>query len=447
MIAALIRLLSFLLLSLVFRLLWWAIRLPLRLLFWLFGWAVRLLWLVVSALVTLLAATVPVLLMLLTSSLVRIALVTLIIGGGVAWWNLESWQWELQANLRGLPDIGGPITDLVGLETDSSAIEYFALGDSVASGHGLKDDWKPEENLSEQCRRSDRAYPYHVQRMLKQQFEQVHLHHLACSGASARPNSHALAAGPADEKRFKWLHNQVQEVVIDVRDIPRDRPVLVSITIGANDFGWTNPVNYLERMGDPGADYYEWVNETSTAVADELKRDVRTLLQFSNVKVIITQYHNPFNHNSHFFWLVNLDIGSSCGDYEYIVGSSINCAERMEAAVRALNDAFVQQVQVPLVGHTWNRLRVVFGLHESFQGQESPSPSCGTYSEGPSEAETWVQYPGDPDSNSWIPSITRKPLISLRGIPDEAGDCFHPNEQGARVYAEAVNKEAAKLNE
>jgi hypothetical protein len=34
-------------------------------------------------------------------------------------------------------------------------IDYFALGDSVASGHGLRDDGKA-------CRRSDKAYPYQV---------------------------------------------------------------------------------------------------------------------------------------------------------------------------------------------------------------------------------------------------------------------------------------------
>lgn len=433
----LVQLLLFALVPGLFRLLWLAVVLPIRLLFWLLGWVLRLLWLIVTTLVTLLAAIVPLLISLLTSSIFRVALVTLLAGGGVAWWNLGSWQWKLQAGLSGLPDIGNPIEDLLGHQGDSSEIEYFALGDSVAAGHGLHDEGG--------CHRSTKAYPYKVRDLLDERYGTVHLHLLACSGATARPNPRALAASPEDITRYKWLQLQVQQVVIDLRNVPRDRQVLVSITIGANDFGWTNATSYLEHMGEGGVDYYEWVDETSTAVANELRGDVRTLLRFPNVKVVITQYHNPYNHKSHFFWLVNLDIGDSCGDFAYVVGSGIDCYERMEAAVRAMDDAFVQQVQIPLVGRTRNRLRVVSGLHEIFQEHESPSTSCGLDNKGPSEAQTWIQYPGDPNSNGWIPDKVRILLVKARGIPDEAGDCFHPNEQGARIYAEAVSKEAFKL--
>jgi hypothetical protein len=55
-------------------------------------------------------------------------------------------------------------------------IDYFALGDSVASGHGLNDDGSA-------CRRSSDAYPRLVEDLLLERYHVVNLHFYACSGA------------------------------------------------------------------------------------------------------------------------------------------------------------------------------------------------------------------------------------------------------------------------
>ena len=58
-------------------------------------------------------------------------------------------------------------------------IDYFALGDSVASGHGL-------DGASGECLRSSKAYPYTVRDALETRYHKVNFppqHHLACSGA------------------------------------------------------------------------------------------------------------------------------------------------------------------------------------------------------------------------------------------------------------------------
>jgi hypothetical protein len=68
-----------------------------------------------------------------------------------------------------------------------SEIDYFALGDSVASGHGLA-------GATGECFRSNKAYPYTVRDALKMRYQKVNFpthkaadgsvvrHHLACSG-------------------------------------------------------------------------------------------------------------------------------------------------------------------------------------------------------------------------------------------------------------------------
>jgi hypothetical protein len=94
----------------------------------------------------------------------------------------------------------------------------------------------------------------------------------------------------------------------------------------------------------------------------------------------------------------------------------VNVYERSEHVVHALNAAIMQ---------AWQRLGSppyvrVATVHDAFRGHESPRPWCGTAP--PDVAETWLQYPTDPDSNATA----------------VGGDCFHPNRMGAERYAEAV---------
>ena len=67
-------------------------------------------------------------------------------------------------------------------------IEYFALGDSIASGHGLMDDGSKCHRAFGTSNSSLVAYPIRVQQLLTQEYGLVDFprsHFLACSGAWA----------------------------------------------------------------------------------------------------------------------------------------------------------------------------------------------------------------------------------------------------------------------
>ena len=108
-------------------------------------------------------------------------------------------------------------------------------------------------------------------------------HFLACSGARTSYDHKAVS-----EDSYKWLHNQFVDLDPLVQD---DRLTLVSITIGANDFHWTEALNFVRRLSQPTAKYLEWVDRTSDGVAAELRYQVARLLENPNVAVVITEIH------------------------------------------------------------------------------------------------------------------------------------------------------------
>ena len=134
-------------------------------------------------------------------------------------------------------------------------LDYFALGDSIAAGHGLMDDETP-------CRRSALSYPYKVLDTLWSKYTvsfptNPNLktnHFLACSGATAAEPSKAALA----ENRHKWLHNQFVDMMPLIRD---DRLTLVSITIGANDFEWLDIPPVMSHLWEPDDRYKGWVGD------------------------------------------------------------------------------------------------------------------------------------------------------------------------------------------
>jgi lysophospholipase L1-like esterase len=313
-----------------------------------------------------------------------------------------------------------------GITLRAPVIDYFAIGDSIASGHGLMDDGTA-------CHRSVRGYPFRVANALKTRYLKVNFptsiaedgseiqHFLACSGATAlKPAPKVL-----EEDSYKYLKNQVDYVIAHLSD----RPTLVSITIGANDLKWADTFNFYRRLADPSLVFLNWVTDRKTAVGQALFAQVRRLLKHENVSVVITQVHNPANRKSKFF---SLFPGRPCANIFTIV----DCYERFENAVGMLNAAYVLDVFVPLGRPERLRIaRINAPLGKTFA---SPRFSCG--SSRPDEASTLVQYIGDPKSNSLLPAAVR--LAFLSG--NKKGDCFHPNARGAQVYAEAVNQAALK---
>lgn len=305
-------------------------------------------------------------------------------------------------------------------------VHYFALGDSIASGHGLMDDGTP-------CHRSPRGYPYKVAQLLKPHFQEVRYTILACSGATA--GYPALDRSECDclnkncACRFKWLRNQVDEMLAQ---LPNDRPVLVTINIGANDFGWTEIGNLLPHIRDNADEYLPWANGISEGVARELREDILPrLLEHPNVYVVVTDLYNPFNRSSKLLSVPYLGFPVPC---DKLIGQ-LDCYERTEYGVQSLNNALMLDVFVPL-GRP-SRLRVT-NVNPKFYKHESPQPQCG--GSAPDVTETWIQYPGQPGVNGEVPDFMRDHITH-----EKYGDCFHPNEKGAQAYADAVMEQFLRM--
>jgi len=297
-------------------------------------------------------------------------------------------------------------------QTGQTTIDYFALGDSIASGHGLMDD-------NATCRRSNRSYPHTVIELLVTRYETVNSTILACSGATARePDATTLALDPN-----KWLQNQVDYVLTHLSV----HPTLVSITIGSNDFGWADPGGFLTHLFIQDNDkFVKWVDKLvdnpDNGIKVSVKTQVNRLLAHPNVAVVLTEVHNPFNRASLLF-------SPACT-------ATRDCYARTEYAVHRLNSALID---LTLETGQLERLQVA-AIHESFHSHESPRPVCGLAA--PQIANTWIQHPGDSNSNSFgnLPGWARKILPKKGG-----GDCFHPNDAGASAYADAVNQDVQRV--
>lgn len=139
---------------------------------------------------------------------------------------------------------------------------YAALGDSVAAGLGL-----PSHDAL--CGRSDEAYPSIVDNVLKQPFL-----HLACSGAtvsdvSASQLDAAFAAGT---------------------------PQTMSITIGANDIGWSQLLQACFITDCATAANTSIVNSRLATLQNSLNAlfsSIESRSQGSPPAVVITGYYDP----------------------------------------------------------------------------------------------------------------------------------------------------------
>jgi lysophospholipase L1-like esterase len=253
------------------------------------------------------------------------------------------------------------------------------------------------------CRRSAAAYPHRVRELIEQRRAVARFRFLACAGARAASGARSL-------------RHQVDTALRSLSG----RPALVSLTIGANDTDWSEiPLTYA-RLRDPdAAGFASWAREVAAGVRAAVAKQLRRLLARPNVRVVLTDYFNPVNPQSLLF------------------GPPIPCADpgacyaRTELIVDELNEALRA-----LPGDLRARRRIVVaGVHDAFRGHESPGPECGIGA--PGVAETWIQYPSDPASNS-------NPALPP-GVPGPwLGDCFHPNALGAAAIAAAVDR-AAKL--
>jgi len=284
-----------------------------------------------------------------------------------------------------------------------AVLDYFALGDSIASGHGLMD--------SGDCRRSNKSYPYLLYAELVKQYKQVNFTHLACSGATIGKPDLTFYEWWGD-KRFKWLNFQVEDVLTHLSD----RPTLITITIGANDLHWTDKYNFFWRMNQDSLSYFDWLKKVQTDMSADLKYQIGRLRDnHPNVSILLTQIYNPFNRVDSKI----LSLAKLCWD----VLNVLTCYERTTYGVTTLNNTY-GEIWGWFKYPTWLKLVPIEPL---FAGHESPRPGCGNAA--PSEQDTWVQYPGMAGSNADVPPEVEK----VTG--HKYGDCFHPNNEGARQIA------------
>lgn len=333
----------------------------------------------------------------------------------------------------------------------SGSIDYIALGDSVAAGHGLT--LIQGGQLDYQCRRSpDKSYPAQLKGMLKSRgYNVVNFVHLACTGASAiEPDWNKLREAN-DYHPNKWLKNQVDDALAFLSSplAGLNRPVLATISIGANDLPWTEAFglcDYLSIKLD--SDFIKEIQTKTSEIANAIRPQVERLLTMPNVKVIVTGYPNPFNKESFVFQairdskLCNLASLKQTRDYY----------DRTNRIVLMLNSA----LNVEVVEAIRQPTRIAFvgtQIYRAFRDHESPGQGeCSNTKQPTTDPNdknhyTWIQHPDDPDSYSYpLEKVkTLAPYSNVKDFVAWRGDCFHPNITGSMKIAEIVNSEAKKI--
>jgi lysophospholipase L1-like esterase len=310
----------------------------------------------------------------------------------------------------------------IAMAEERPSLTYLALGDSYASGHGLFDDGTP-------CRRSQYAYPYWVSDALSATYS-VDFgpeRHLACSGATAGTNTDTSDPDKSISHQFETANT-----FLDDRDASGNSdPVLVTITIGANDVGLLDPDTWGQIARRPNLNmrvgaaatgfrispllgvavgvvatlpttsavgFFEWLDAKSRTIASGLTPGIDNLLAHENVYIVLTDYPNPLPDGAFDdLW---------CND----IFGSLTCGEAVDRVVQRLNSLMLDQfLQVYQPG----RLRVAtlgtgFSAHpvELSARFSWPPVGCLTGTDAPN---TWFQ-----------------------------GDCAHPNKPGAQAIADVV---------
>lgn len=311
-------------------------------------------------------------------------------------------------------------------------IDYFALGDSIAAGHGLSD------NLEDPCRQSNLAYPFKLRDKLQAKYRKtkVVLHHFACSGATALLPSQNLT------HEWKWLNNQVDKVieVLSNENRPTSQKSIVSVTIGIDDYPWTDAdaiARILVRFDR--ISFGRYVNEHTSLVAKEVRTQMEKILKKSpNTTIVITEYYNPMNVQSVLFLAVQKRLDDKFHINQCNIFSP-TCYDRTTIAIQKLNNALREQVVRELAKTYPGRIVMTVGLYDEFDSLHvAPRNECGK--DKPDTETTWIQFPSDEKSFSF-PGEQARLLAEFSSVQDWTkwrGDCFHPNELGMNEYAHRI---------
>jgi lysophospholipase L1-like esterase len=225
---------------------------------------------------------------------------------------------------------------------------------------------------------------------------------------------------------LKWLPNQVDTAIDDFTG----RQTLVTITVGANDTGWTDPLGLISLMLATDDEFRSSIDAVGEQVGVALSAEIDRLLAEPNVTVIVTDVYNPFNAESVLFDFALMAQEAAWGtenvgqdpctgiDREGVL-HEMSCAERAEYGLQALRSAIEGAA-----GRDPRRVASV-SLIEPFRGHESPQGVCGGAE--PSSGVTWIR---DTAGGGLVP------------FPD----CFHPNTAGVEAIAALILDAWAALN-
>ena len=321
-------------------------------------------------------------------------------------------------------------------------IDYFALGDSIASGHGL--------HSTGDCKRSTLSYPYQVKQGLESRgMKIVNFKHVACSGATAEtPDNidyqNAVNSGKADSvlkkdpenqdapdtRLFLWLHTQVKYVSANVND---DRDTLVTISIGANDLDWTDKKALFTHLSVDFSKFHDWANQKSDDIKKEITNslfnpDYGLMSHHPRVYVIINTIYNPITPSTVYFY-------AQLGNLKYIYSclfnslGNLSCYDRASDLLTLVNLGIITVVSDQMRAKNQYKDSIqIANVELAFEAHQAVAYVCDATLITEKD-KSWVQYIGYPDSNEGIDFV-----LGMKA----QGDCFHPNIEGAKGIADTV---------
>jgi lysophospholipase L1-like esterase len=282
------------------------------------------------------------------------------------------------------------------LGADGDTVVLAALGDSVASGHGL-DMW--DLMGDDDCwRAGDESYAGRLEDDLQDALDiDVDRELLACSGATT---ADLLAPdGQVDDA-----------VALD--------PDLVTITVGANDLGFTHPEHLVDAAGFHVIEVVQRLHALDLALGDVVDR----LLVETDAVIVLTTYHDPTADDP-------VGVDGCRGDCFASVADIVTQAldgTIARIATRTGPRTLLADVRPAFEGHGatngwgpdawreaglpgWVADHVPDDVVDAFDASQGVQPYC-------SSQHDWHL------EDNWVSGL----------------DCVHPNDDGARAYTRAV---------
>ncbi len=275
---------------------------------------------------------------------------------------------------------------------------YLAMGDSIASGHGL-DRW--DYLGRDRCWRAEgAAYARHVDDGLAARGYDVTRHNVSCSGAFISDLSTDVLRGGPTGLFPDDIATQLDWAI-------RTNPGLIALTVGANDLGFIDPSAFF---ADGGLDR----DALAALIADleaELGAVVDQLAAQTDAFIVVTNYHDPSAENPQ-----GVDgCRESC-----FAEATAEAVTSIAAAIDRIAERHPGRVAVADVA-------TAFDGHGAGNGR---GPDVSRLGQGP--LSRFLPKPvrgvssycakGDHSNDTWINAI----------------DCVHPNGEGQEAYADAV---------